>query len=229
MKVSFIIPTLNEASCLPKLLKVLVKGKAVADEIIVVDGGSDDGTAALARASGVELIISEQKGRSIQMNIGAAKAKGELLFFIHADTLPPAHFRQDILETLEKGFEAGCYRSKYDSNHPLLKVNAFFTRFYKLWCRGGDQGLFITKRLFEKMNGFDESHLIMEDYEFLRRLMQQRDLRIVPRNFLISTRKYKENSYFKILLANFVVFRAFSKGASQQYLIDTYKKWLRLP
>lgn len=228
MTFSYIIPSLNEARLLPRLLQRLSEGMEAQDEIIVVDGGSEDDTVEIVKKRGLPIITSKS-GRSIQMNAGAAQAKGELLFFIHADTLPPMTFRADIVSALAEGADAGCFRYRFDAPSFLLRVNAYFTRFPMIWCRGGDQGLFIRKTAFQALGGFDESHQIMEDYEFILRIKKAYDFNIIPKYFVVSARKYESNSYIRVQWANFLVFRAFNRGASQEKMIQIYKHWLHLP
>lgn len=229
MMLSYIIPTLNEEDHLPQLLDRLIAGKKEEDEIIVVDGGSKDATLAICCKAGVQSITLSRGCRAIQMNKGASLAKGDVLFFIHADTLPPKSHREDIMRTLKAQADAGSFRTQFDSNLFILKLNAFFTRFSPLWCRGGDQGLFVKKAVFQEMQGFCEDHRIMEDYEFLQRLRDNYNFQVVPKDFIVSARKYDSNSYIRVQWANFLVFRAFLKGASQEKLIHTYRKWLILP
>ena len=168
MKISVIIPALNEEENLGKLLKRLKiqPGKSI-HEIIVVDGGSTDETCKVAEQYKVMILKSPEKGRSVQMNYGAKQASGDILYFLHSDTLPPDTFLADIKNALDEGFPVGCFRYQFNSPRKLLKVNAYFTRFDKIWCRGGDQSLYIRRTLFEEMNGFREDYQIMEDFDFI--------------------------------------------------------------
>jgi len=227
--ISIIIPTLNESENLPRLLDFI---EAHRDErltdIIVADAMSQDNTLDIARAYPTIALACQSKGRSCQMNQGAKLAKGEVLYFIHADTLPSANFLDDICDALDEGYDLGSYRSSFTSNDIRMKVNAFFTRFDLPWCRGGDQTLFVTRELFDRVGGFDENYKIMEDFEFLDRARKLGRFKIMPDSAVISTRKYEENSYFQVNVANLVVFIMFRMGASQQKMIDTYNRLLRI-
>lgn len=226
-KISIIIPTYNEAGCIGKLISYLQQhgGNNIA-EIIISDGGSTDETLAIAQQSGVIASISPQKGRAAQMNYGAAKASGDILYFIHADSFPPVQFATDILEVVSRGFDFGRYRTKFDSPDFLLKINAWFTRFNWFICYGGDQTLFVTKAIFEKSGGFKNELLIMEEYEFCDRLMKEYRYKIFADAALVSARKYTGRSWLKVQLANRKAVQLFKKGASQAEIVKTYQQML---
>lgn len=226
-KISIIIPTYNEAASIARLIAYLqLYGKEKIAEIIISDGGSADETLAIAEQSGAVSLISLQKGRAAQMNYAAAKASGDILYFIHADSLPPVNFATDIIEAVNIGFDFGRYRTKFDSSKLLLKINAWFTRFNWFICYGGDQTLFVTKELFKKSGGFKNELLIMEEYEFCDRLMKDYKYKIFADTALISTRKYEGRSWLKVQQANRKAVKLFKKGVSQQEIVKTYKQML---
>jgi rSAM/selenodomain-associated transferase 2 len=226
-KISIIIPTHNEAASIVKLIAYLqLHGKDDIAEIIISDGGSTDETLAIAEQSGAVTLISPQKGRAAQMNYAAAKASGDIIYFVHADSLPPVNFAADIIEAVNNGFDFGRYRTKFNSSKLLLKINAWFTRFNWFICYGGDQTLFVTKQLFKQSGGFKNELLIMEEYEFCDRLMKDYKYKIFADASLISTRKYEGRSWLKVQLANRKALKLFKKGASQQEIVNTYKQML---
>ena len=225
-KISIIIPTLNEAQNIARLVPFLLEnGKNFVHEIIVVDAESKDETVLFAQMSGAKVVISPL-GRAKQMNHAAAIAEGNILYFVHADTLPPKHFETAIIEAYSMGKMAGCFPFVFDSPSFLLKINAYFTRFPFLWCRGGDQTLFITKDFFEKLNGFDEKYSIMEEYDFILRAKKRHPFHILKGNVLVSARKYEENGYFRVQIANFLAFNMFRLNFSQAKILKTYKNIL---
>ena len=227
MNLSIIIPTLNEAANIVDLIRFLQQHSAGEEvEIIVVDGGSQDQTQELVRSTCAKLYTTSQRGRALQMNEGAKLAKGEILYFVHGDTFPVASYIQDIREALEEGFPVGCYRYKFDSPHPLLKINAYFTRFNFMWCRGGDQSLFIRKEVFEALKGFKQEQVIMEDFEFLQRLKGRYPFRVIPKSMTVSARKYEDNGYLRVQVANFVAFNMFRFGSAPQKIEKVYKRLL---
>jgi rSAM/selenodomain-associated transferase 2 len=226
-KISIIIPTHNEAVSIGKLIAYLqLHGKDNVAEIIISDSASSDETRAIAEKSGAVVLISPQKSRAAQMNYGATKTSSDILYFVHADSLPPVNFAADIIKAVNSGFDFGRYRTKFDSSNFLLKINAWFTRFNWFICYGGDQTLFVTKELFTKSGGFKNELLIMEEYEFCDRLMNDYKYKIFADTALVSTRKYEGRSWLKVQLANRKAVQLFKKGASQQEIVNTYKKML---
>ncbi len=227
MKTSIIIPTLNEAQNIGRLLTRL-KQAGANFEIIVVDAGSQDDTVAIAKRLGAKIIQSASPGRANQMNIGATHAQSDLLYFVHADVLPPLNFYQHIEAAVRAGFDCGCFRYQFDRPHFLLKINAYCTRFPWLFCRGGDQTLFIKKSIFKKEGGFKSDFIIMEDFEFIKMLQKKYTFKILPTEVIVSARKYAANSWLRVQLSNLIVFSMYRTGwFSQQKMFYTYKKLLR--
>lgn len=227
-KISIIIPVLNEAASIGKLVCYLREhGSNSVSEVLVCDGGSNDNTVQLAAAAGASVVHCAVQSRAAQMNAGACVAQGDVLYFVHADTLPPESFAADIQAALEKGYNMGCYRYRFDSPRFLLKINAFFNRFHWLWCQGGDKTFFIRKEVFEQLGGYDERYVVMEEYDFLRRAMPQFRLRIIPKYALVSARKYEVNGWLRVQWANAVVFRLFRRGSEPQDMRATYQRLLK--
>ncbi len=196
-------------------------------EIIVSDGGSSDATLALAEKAGAVVYTSPGKGRAAQMNYAASKSSGSILYFIHADTIPPDSFAGDIIAAVQEGYQAGRYRTRFFSDKFLLKVNAFFTRFDMFMCYGGDQTFFITTELFNALNGYDPSKIIMEDYDLTGRAKQKGRYKIFRKAALVSARKYELNSWLQVQRANYLAVQAYKKGVPTQEIANSYKKMLR--
>lgn len=227
MLLSIIIPVFNEATQIDALVRhIRMNSNASIAEIIVCDGGSSDATLEIAAAAGAKVILSPHKGRAAQMNFAASQAKGDILYFIHADTFPPDSFAWDIEAAISQGFALGRYRTRFDSDHLLLRMNAFFTRFDLFVCYGGDQTLFIRKDLFEELNGFDAAMFIMEDYDLVRRARVKGKYKILPNYAIVSARKYETNSWWRVQRANYTVVQLFKKGASQEEMVNRYKAML---
>lgn len=223
MNISIIIPTYNEADYIQQLLNYLQKhADSSVLEILVVDGQSTDNTPDAVRKTGLNCIISPQKGRAAQMNLGARQAKGDILYFIHADSFPPKSYVTDIFQKIELGAESGCYRFSFDSDKWMLKINSWFTRFDRLMCRGGDQTLFIKREVFEELNGF-KNYAIMEDFDLIKRLRERGTFHIIQKSAIVSARKYEENSYLRVNFINLVIFMMFYFGASEKTMVHAYK------
>lgn len=221
MNLSIIIPTLNEAQYIRRLIDRLLTNNENVPEIILVDGGSTDGTIDLLPSKRVT-VIQTVASRAIQMNAGAKIAKNDYLYFVHADTLPPKGYQQDLKAIMDSPYKAACYRSKYIGNQKILRLNAFFTRFNWLVCRGGDQSLLIDKNYFNELGGYDEQMEIMEEYPLIEKLMADNSLKIIPKHIEIGTRKYDSNSWLKVSRANYKAFKMYRKGCSTKEIKEVY-------
>lgn len=227
MRISIIIPTYNEAENIVNTIRHLKdNGEMYLHEILVADGGSTDNTLELAKKEGATPLLSPVKGRAGQMNYGASKATGSVYYFVHADTRPPKSYIKDISNTFKNGYNCGSYVTKFDSTKFILKINALFTRLNSLFVRGGDQSIFVSKELFNKVNGFNEEMLIMEDYDFLERIWQAGNFKLIQKGTLVSARKYDNNTWLEVQLANLKAVRLYKKGAPQKEIIETYKNML---
>ena len=226
MNISIIIPTLNESASIGRLLDHLLTFKKDAVEVIVVDGGSSDNTVEVVSQHPEVQLVHCDCSRAKQMNHGASMASHDFLYFIHSDTLPPKSFMDDFESIVKQGYHAGSYRSKFENGPFLLRLNAFFTRFKWLVSRGGDQSLFICRKLFRELGGFDENMKIMEEYPFIKELMRRKTFAIIPKDILISTRKYDGRSWLQVSRANYIAFKLFKKGESSDLIQQKYKELL---
>ena len=229
MFLSIIIPTLNEEDRIESLLSFFENHpKRDRFEVIVVDGQSIDRTQSIVQARKCTSFTVNTCSRAIQMNAGAAKALGDVLYFVHADVQLLQSFVDDIEQKIKEGVESGCYRYKFSNfRNPLLHINGFFTRFPYHWCRGGDQTLFIKKSVFDQLSGFNEQYVIMEDYEFLDRMKSANvSFKVIPKSIRVSARKYEKNSYLKVQLANLKAMRMYRNGIEPQGIKDFYQQAL---
>lgn len=227
--ISVIIPTLNEEKNVRCLVENIQKyGQKYIAEIIVVDGGSTDNTVQVAKEIGATVVVNSPRGRAVQMNTGATRAAGQVLYFVHADTQVAESFADDIHQAIQEGYQAGGYRFRFDSDRWLLKINSYCTRFDSLFVRGGDQTLFVTTALFNSLGGFDERYVIMEEYDFLRKMWKshRKLFKLIPKEVVVSARKYETNSWLSVQLANLVAVLQFKMGRNPQYIAHLYKKML---
>jgi rSAM/selenodomain-associated transferase 2 len=225
--ISIIIPALNEAATFRFFVESLRKRiePLNIEEIIVVDGGSSDQTLEIAREQQDIKAISSETGRAKQMNAGAAVASGEILYFLHADTLPPPNFINQIYRSNAR---AGCFRLKFcDTNSLTLKLAGYFTQFQGRIFRGGDQSLFVEKELFEKVGGFDERYDIYEDIELILRLRKLTRFHILQDHVETSARRFHENGIVR-LYYHFAVIHAMAiLKYPPSKLSGYYKKYVR--
>ena len=192
MRLAIVIPALNEAANLSWLLPDLARDCPGA-EIVVVDGGSGDDTAAVvARLPGPRLLESA-RGRAVQMNHGAREAGGDTLLFLHADTRLPAGAARAIEQTLaEPGVVGGRFDVHFDNERPLFRMIAWFmnTRSRASGICTGDQAIFVRRADFEAVGGYPDIPL-MEDIELSRRLKRRGKLRALRLRVTTSARKWE--------------------------------------
>lgn len=226
--ISIIIPTLNEEETIGKLILHLQKRSAgYITEIIVADGGSTDRTIEFARKMNAKVIKCKDKGRGVQMNEGASNAKGEILYFLHADTILPDGFDRLIIQAYKNGIKSGCFRLRFDDTHWALRFYSWFTRFETTLVRFGDQSLFVDKKLFSRLGGFDESLIVMEDQEIIRRLKKQTGFKLAKEYVVTSSRKYRENGVFRLQFIYSFIFTLYYAGVRQKTLVHLYKRLIQ--
>jgi rSAM/selenodomain-associated transferase 2 len=168
-RISVIVPTLNEQAWLRATLERARTGRDV--ELIVADGGSTDSTKEVASAI-ADVCIDAARGRAAQMNAGAAIATGELLLFLHADTLLPEGFDECVRTHLAHDHvAAGAFRLGIDSPRRVMRWVEWGANARSKWLRRpyGDQAIFVRASIFRRVRGYRELP-IMEDYDFVRRL-----------------------------------------------------------
>ncbi len=200
MKISIVIPTLDEEAALPRLLPQLLNGE---DEVIIVDGGSTDSTVEAARRFPVR-VISGGRGRAVQMNAGAAQATGQVLWFLHADSQPPAAWRDQIVRALaDPSVVGGSFRVRIDAagiGYRFLdgwgRIRPFLQRnFY------GDQGIFVRRSIFESLGGFPQRPAL-EDVDFSSRLWRAGKVVMLPGPLKTSARRWETHGFLRTVLTH---------------------------
>lgn len=222
---SIIIPTLNEAAHLEATLQQLRQHSGI--EILVADGGSIDGTQAIAKRYGIPVITS-QAGRGRQMNAGAALARGEVLLFLHADSFLPADFPRHIQETLKSGAIAGAFRLRIDDARGGLRWIEAGANFRSQWGQRpyGDQALFVRAESFFKAGGYPNWSL-MEDYELCRRLRKQGKIALAKTAVKTSARRWQKLGLFTTTFVNQLTLAGFHLGFSPERLARWYAWWMK--
>jgi len=220
-KISIIIPALNEAG---NIADAIVTTQANTNiEVIVVDGGSQDDTVAIAQSLGVK-VISSSPGRALQMNAGAVAASGEILLFLHADTRLPADFDVMIRTALQRPrIVVGAFTLRIDASHWGMHLVEWGVKWRShFWQMPyGDQAIFITKAVFQQIGCFPELP-IMEDFELIRRLKRIGKIAIVPVPVITSARRWLKKGIFKTTLINQIVIMAYLLGVSPERIRSWY-------
>jgi rSAM/selenodomain-associated transferase 2 len=233
MMISVIIPTLNEQHSIGALIQQLISQKNIELEIIVVDGGSEDGTVDVIEASGLKGFTSPA-GRGAQMNEGARRAHGEHLLFLHADSqftdeqqlgTALTHFLR------EDGLVAGHFPLKFHSTKPSLNLQFFESKasLNRPETFNGDQGLLIRRREFELTGGFSEQYRFLEDQEFAQRFRSRGRFITLPYTLITSARRFEEEGVQQRILLNTIIMAMFHLRLGQFFdeSPGVYKKSVR--
>ncbi len=217
-RISVIIPTFNEAAYIgATLLRV---GGIENVEVIVADGGSADRTRALAERLGAR-VVAAVRGRAKQMNAGAKEATGDILVFLHADTLLPPGWTGCVREVVNwPGTVCAAFEFRLDKIFPWSRI---IERLANLRSRSlqmpyGDQAIFMKAELFHQVGGFPDMP-IMEDFELIRKLRRQGAVRVVPLPAVTSARRWQNFGPLRTTLVNHAVTLGYMLGFSRDFLV----------
>jgi rSAM/selenodomain-associated transferase 2 len=218
---SVIIPALNEEGTIASTLRPI---QACRCEVMVVDGGSEDRTIDIARQCGAA-VITEPGGRARQQNAGAAKARGKILLFLHADTSVPSDFEHQVFHTLmDHRVVAGAFRFKTDYDHwgmrLVEKTVQIRSRLFQMPY--GDQALFLPKTTFEKAGGFPLVP-IAEDLYLVRRLGRLGRVALAPGAVVTSGRRWRKLGLLRTTLINYLIAIGCIAGINPRRLAPLYR------
>ena len=222
---SIIIPCLNESQGISDALTALAPLRERGAEVIVVDGGSRDGTAERARPH-ADTVISAPRGRASQMNTGAARARGEILLFLHADTLLPDAADALVVDGLKRTRRGwGRFDVAIDGRHPLLKVVAFLMNWRSrlTGITTGDHAIFVTRSLFTAAGGYPEIAL-MEDIELSKRLKGYGPPLCLKHRLTTSGRRWEKRGVLRTILLMWRLRLAYWLGADPAKLAMQYDR-----
>lgn len=211
--ISVIIPVLNEETALPLCLETVFR-QSGEFEVIVVDGGSDDNTINVTQQYPALRLIHSQKGRALQMNAGAAIARGEWLVFLHADTRLPDNGLETILSLSSNSkIKAGCFRHRFSGEHWLLRA---ISTLHNWRCRRsrviyGDQCLFLRHSLFSEVNGFPDAD-ILEDVLLSEEIIQRCYPVILDAVVITDSRKFEQRGIIRSFCEVFLIMSCYELG-----------------
>lgn len=228
--ISVIIPTLNEAQHLAQTIAQVQQAASQPIEIIVVDGGSQDGTIEIARSLNC-LVLQSCIGRAAQMNAGANLATGEILLFLHADTQLPKQFDRLAQETLERpqviagAFDLSIAKPNSILQKLSLQLIELGVKLRSRLCQlpYGDQAIFLRAKTFRDLGDFPEMP-IMEDFVLMRRIRKLGKVTIAPASVLTSARRWQKLGVLKTTLINQAIILGFYAGIDPERLRQWYRK-----
>lgn len=216
---SVIVPALNEGHRIGATLASLARQEIDA-ELIVADGGSEDDTATVAAT--VASVVQAPRGRARQMNAGASHAHGEILFFLHADTIAPPGTLRLIADTLrDPAVTSGAFRLRFDRQSPVLWLYERCTALPWPAICFGDRGLFVRRAVFDEVGGYPEVP-VFEDLELVRTLHRRGGFRFLPAPLVTSARRFDAVGTIRQQLRNTLLWTRYQLGADPQVLAPHY-------
>ncbi len=224
---SVVMPVWNEATGIESTLEALAPLRRAGHEVIVVDAGSDDGTAALTRPL-CERVVDAEKGRAAQMNAGATLARGNILLFLHADTRLPSDALQRLQAFMASRRAWGRFDVRLSAQRPLFRVIAWFmnTRSRLTGICTGDQAMFVRRDVFEALGGFQPLPL-MEDVEFSRRLRLASRPFCVRSPVITDSRRWEKLGPWRTIFLMWRLRWRYWRGESPESLAQAYRSDVR--
>lgn len=226
--ISVVIPVLDEGGIINEILNhINTISCNIVREIIIVDGDSSGSTICEVKAKSVITLVSG-KGRAKQMNAGARLAGGNVIMFLHADTVLPANAFVEIQKTMQcDEFVAGAFDLGIDNNNFVFKLiaSAASLKHRLTHVPFGDQAIFIRREYFEAMGGYKEIPL-MEDVDLMKRIKKKGwNIRIIPSKVLTSARKWEKEGVAYTVIRNWMIQILYLFGMSPERLVRYYYKY----
>lgn len=218
---SVIIPALNEADGIAACVAA-VRALDPLVEVIVADGGSADGTAGLAAAAGA-VVVAAPRGRGPQCNAGAARASGEVLVFLHADTaLPDDAFPRLRALFAAPGVQVAKFRLSFDVADPILALAARLMWVDSRLTSYGDQGIVVRRAFFEQLGGFPDWPLF-EDVRLFELARSRARVAVVPAEVTTSSRRFRANGSLPQLLIDLGLWLEYAAGVPPHEIAERYR------
>lgn len=221
MTLAIVVPTLNEEAAVRRHLPAVL---AAADEVIVSDGGSRDGTVEAARRLGAR-VVEGPPGRGGQLNRGAAAASSDVLLFLHADTTLPPDGIEQVREAIAAGAPGGGFLVRFDVDRPLQRLGERLinARTRRLRVPLGDQAHFAARETFERLGGYPDWP-ILEDLDFVLRLRRLPGMKIVESPVTTGARRFVEQGTVRTVAINWLIWGLFLCGVSPHRLARLYRQ-----
>ena len=223
MRLSIVIPTLNESAQIERSVLHALDLQPI--EVVVADGGSSDGTTELARAAGA-VVISSERGRGHQLNAGARDSQGDVLLFLHADCWLESDARSQIEATLhDHRVVGGAFRQQIDDDRTVFRWLEWGNAARVLWRNlpYGDQGIFLRRKTFELLGGF-ESVRLMEDVLLMQKLRRNHHrIELLPGPIHVDPRRWLANGVVRQTLKNWTLLAGLRLGITPNRLAQFYE------
>jgi rSAM/selenodomain-associated transferase 2 len=228
IRLAIVVPTLNEEGALRRTLPTMLAMLAVGDEVVVSDGGSEDGTAAVAGELGAR-VVSGSPGRGGQLNRGAAAVLAEgtadVLLFLHADTVLPSQGVEAVRAAVERGAPGGAFFLRFDVDRPMQRLGSWLinwrTRLIRIPL--GDQAQFATRETFERLGGFRDWP-ILEDLDFALRLRRLEGMALIEEPVTTGARRFVEQGAVRTVAINWLIWILYFLGVSPHRLARLYRQ-----
>ena len=225
MRISIIIPCLNEGAVIGKLLKSLQPLRANGHEVVLVDGGSADETPSIA-APWVDLLVESDKGRARQMNAGAAVAQGDVLWFLHADSQLPEQVDSLLIKALSDSTKVwGHFDVRLSGRGWLIRLVEWMMNWRSrlTGIATGDQGIFVRTTVYKQVGGFPDIAL-MEDIALSKRLKHLSSPATLRQRLQTSSRRWERQGVIKTILLMWRLRLAYALGADPAILATRYRE-----
>lgn len=219
-RLAVVVPTLDERRHLIRHLPGVLD---LADEVVVSDGGSTDGSYELAAELGAA-VVRGPRGRGAQLNRGAAATDTEILVFLHADTGLTPESVQAIRAAIEDGADGGGFYCRFESKRPIYRLGERLVnlRTRMTRCPLGDQAQFVTREAFDRLGGFRDWPLL-EDLDFVRRLRRAGRVAVVGPPVVTSARRYERKGITRTIVVNWTIVALYLLGVAPERLAKLYR------